>query len=118
MRGNVEFGLKMKGKARYSREPAARTLLGLAGLLQFENHYPERLSGGMKQRVGIVRALACTASDYYASLAVHGTTEPFRGKMLDFDGLNDLIGTPEMVALGKQYEAPIPSPDTKTGDKA
>src|SRR6202045_3018716 len=48
----------MKGKGRYSREPAARTLLGLAGLLQFENHYPERLSGGMKQRVGIVRALA------------------------------------------------------------
>src|SRR4029077_13818721 len=58
VRGNVEVGLKMKGKARDSREPAARTLLGLAGLLQFENHYPARLSGGMKQRVGIVRALA------------------------------------------------------------
>jgi NitT/TauT family transport system ATP-binding protein len=58
VRGNVEFGLKMKGKDRYSRETAARTLLGLAGLLQFENYYPERLSGGMKQRVGIVRALA------------------------------------------------------------
>jgi len=58
VRGNVEFGLKMKGKDRYRREPAARTLLGLAGLLPFENHYPERLSGGMKQRVGIVRALA------------------------------------------------------------
>jgi NitT/TauT family transport system ATP-binding protein len=58
VRGNVEFGLKMKGRDRYSRESAARTLLGLAGLLQFENQYPERLSGGMKQRVGIVRALA------------------------------------------------------------
>jgi NitT/TauT family transport system ATP-binding protein len=58
VRGNVEFGLKMKGKDRYRRETAARTLLGLAGLLQFENYYPERLSGGMKQRVGIVRALA------------------------------------------------------------
>jgi NitT/TauT family transport system ATP-binding protein len=33
-------------------------LLGLAGLLAFENHYPDSLSGGMKQRVGIVRALA------------------------------------------------------------
>ena len=58
VRGNVEFGLKMKGKDRHSRESAARTLLGLAGLLQFENQYPDRLSGGMKQRVGIVRALA------------------------------------------------------------
>jgi 2-methylisocitrate lyase-like PEP mutase family enzyme len=54
---------------------------------------------------GIVRALARTATDYYASLAKHGTSEPFRGRMLDFDGLNDLIGTPEMLALGKRYEA-------------
>ena len=58
VRGNVEFGLKMKGRDKYSREAAARTLLGLAGLSQFENHYPDRLSGGMKQRVGLVRALA------------------------------------------------------------
>jgi 2-methylisocitrate lyase-like PEP mutase family enzyme len=53
---------------------------------------------------GIVRALARTASEYYASLAEHGTTEPFRARMLDFDGLNALVGTPEMVALGKRYE--------------
>jgi NitT/TauT family transport system ATP-binding protein len=58
VRENVEFGLKMKGMERSRRESAARTLLGLAGLLGFENHYPDRLSGGMKQRVGIVRALA------------------------------------------------------------
>jgi sulfonate transport system ATP-binding protein len=58
VRENVEFGLKMKGMERSRREAAARTLLGLAGLLAFENHYPDRLSGGMKQRVGIVRALA------------------------------------------------------------
>ncbi|MES2365388.1 MAG: ABC transporter ATP-binding protein [Pseudomonadota bacterium] len=58
VRKNVEFGLKMQGRPRSEREAAARTLLGLAGLLAFENHYPEQLSGGMKQRVGIVRALA------------------------------------------------------------
>jgi 2-methylisocitrate lyase-like PEP mutase family enzyme len=54
---------------------------------------------------GIVRALARMASEYYASLAAHGSTEPFRSRMLDFAGLNDLIGTPELLAIGKRYEA-------------
>lgn len=58
VRKNVEFGLKMQGVSLNERETQARTLLGLAGLLSFENHYPSQLSGGMKQRVGIVRALA------------------------------------------------------------
>ena len=58
VRENVEFGLKMKGMDKFSRARAARTLLGLAGLSSFENKYPDSLSGGMKQRVGIVRALA------------------------------------------------------------
>lgn len=58
VRKNVEFGLKIQGVSASERETRARTLLGLAGLLHFENHYPDQLSGGMKQRVGIVRALA------------------------------------------------------------
>jgi NitT/TauT family transport system ATP-binding protein len=58
VRDNVEFGLRMAGVAKSTREQSARTLLGLAGLLAFENHYPDQLSGGMKQRIGIVRALA------------------------------------------------------------
>jgi NitT/TauT family transport system ATP-binding protein len=58
VRRNVVFGRRMQGVPRARREAAARTLLGLAGLLAFENHYPDQLSGGMKQRVGIVRALA------------------------------------------------------------
>ena len=64
---------------------------------------------------GIVRALGQMATDYYASLAAHGTTEPFRTRMLDFDGLNRLIGTPEMIALGKQYETPASPADKKAG---
>ncbi|MFM9900488.1 MAG: ABC transporter ATP-binding protein [Polaromonas sp.] len=58
VRKNVEFGLKIQGVSVNERQTRARTLLGLAGLLQFENHYPDQLSGGMKQRVGIVRALS------------------------------------------------------------
>ncbi len=58
VRQNVEFGLRMQGMLSGQRETSARTLLGLAGLIAFENHYPDQLSGGMKQRVGIVRALA------------------------------------------------------------
>jgi len=58
VRQNVEFGLKMQGMGASQRESKARTLLSIAGLLDFEDHYPDRLSGGMKQRVGIVRALA------------------------------------------------------------
>jgi NitT/TauT family transport system ATP-binding protein len=58
VRENVEFGLKMKGIDSNKRETSARTLLGLAGLLAFENQYPVNLSGGMMQRVGIIRALA------------------------------------------------------------
>jgi 2-methylisocitrate lyase-like PEP mutase family enzyme len=53
---------------------------------------------------GIERALAPHAAGYYSSLAANGTTEPFRNQMLDFDGLNRVIGTPEMIALGKRYE--------------
>jgi 2-methylisocitrate lyase-like PEP mutase family enzyme len=66
---------------------------------------------------GIVRAFGRMATDYYASLATHGTTEPYRSRMLDFDGLNALIGTPEMLALGKSYETPAPAPDSKTGTR-
>lgn len=54
---------------------------------------------------GIVRALARMAGEYYASLAAGGTSEPFRSRMLDFTSLNQLIGTPEMLALGKRYES-------------
>jgi 2-methylisocitrate lyase-like PEP mutase family enzyme len=54
---------------------------------------------------GIVRALARTANEFYSSLATHGSSEPFLDRMYDFAGLNEVIGTPAMIALGKQYEA-------------
>nr|WP_325264292.1 isocitrate lyase/PEP mutase family protein [uncultured Rhizobium sp.] len=53
---------------------------------------------------GIVRAMAKTAVDYYASLAAAGSNAPFADRMFDFIGLNALIGTPDMLALGRTYE--------------
>jgi 2-methylisocitrate lyase-like PEP mutase family enzyme len=66
---------------------------------------------------GIVRALARIASEYYASLAARGTSEPFRSRMLDFTRLNELIGTPEMLALGKRYESSTPPSGSKRGTR-
>jgi 2-methylisocitrate lyase-like PEP mutase family enzyme len=54
---------------------------------------------------GIVRALARTAQDYYASLAASRSNLPFADRMFDFTALNALIGTPEMLELGRTYEA-------------
>lgn len=52
---------------------------------------------------GIVRALARTAVDYYASLATHRSTEPFRSRMYNFSELNELLGTPDMLDRGQRY---------------
>src|SRR3954466_8366734 len=54
---------------------------------------------------GIVRALGDMAARYFASLAKNGTTDPFRNQMLGFEELNRVVGTPEMIALGRKYES-------------
>ena len=56
----------------------------------------------------IVRTLAKAAEDFYTSLKVHGSTDPLRSRMFDFDALNRLIGTPEMLERGKRYEDGLP----------
>lgn len=55
---NVEYGLEIKGVTKEEREKRAKKALDNAGLLDFANQYPEQLSGGMQQRVGLARALA------------------------------------------------------------
>ncbi len=54
---------------------------------------------------GTARAVAHLLQRYYASLKQHQTTAPMRDEMLDFDQLNTLIGTPELLALGQRYAA-------------
>ena len=53
---------------------------------------------------GTARAVAHTLQGYYASLHEHQTTLPWQNQMLDFDGLNAVIGTPALLAQGKHYE--------------
>ena len=53
---------------------------------------------------GTARAVLHTLQGYYGSLKQHRTTQPWRDRMLDFDGLNAVIGTPELMALGRRYE--------------
>jgi NitT/TauT family transport system ATP-binding protein len=55
---NVELGLELKGVAPSIRRERAQELINLVGLKSFQSHYPHELSGGMKQRVGLARALA------------------------------------------------------------
>ena len=53
---------------------------------------------------GTARAVVHTLQGYYGSLQAHRTTQPWRDRMLDFDGLNQVIGTPELMRAGQKYE--------------
>jgi glycine betaine/proline transport system ATP-binding protein len=55
---NVGFGLEVRGESKKDRRDRAQEMIDLVGLSGYENNYPDQLSGGMQQRVGLARALA------------------------------------------------------------
>jgi 2-methylisocitrate lyase-like PEP mutase family enzyme len=54
---------------------------------------------------GTVRSIAFSVVEYFSVLKKEGSTASVRNRMLDFDGLNRTIGTPELLKLGKKYDA-------------
>jgi NitT/TauT family transport system ATP-binding protein len=59
---NVAYGLRMAGMPKRRAHDQVRELLAVTGLRGFENHFPHQLSGGMRQRANVVRALAVDPS--------------------------------------------------------
>ena len=58
---NVAFGLELRGEPKSEREATAREYIAKTNLTGFEHHFPHQISGGMRQRVGLARALAVDA---------------------------------------------------------
>jgi len=72
---NIEFGLEVQGTNRRARRQAALDVLKRVGLTGFARYYPHQLSGGMKQRVGLARALS-TSPTYLFMDEPFGALDP------------------------------------------
>jgi NitT/TauT family transport system ATP-binding protein len=84
---NVAFGLELRGLAKDEREQIARKHIAEVGLTTFEASYPHQLSGGMRQRVGLARALSVDADiilmDEPFSSVDEQTRRKFQEELLD-----------------------------------
>jgi NitT/TauT family transport system ATP-binding protein len=81
---NIEFALEVQGASREERRRRAAETLRLVGLDGFAGYYPHQLSGGMKQRVGLARALA-TAPAYLFMDEPFGALDPQIRELLQIE---------------------------------
>ncbi|MCB1494666.1 MAG: glycine betaine/L-proline ABC transporter ATP-binding protein [Bauldia sp.] len=80
---NVAYGLEIRGEPRAAREEKAAEWVATVGLTGYEDQYPEQLSGGMQQRVGLARAL-CTDPEILLMDEAFSALDPLiRGQMQD-----------------------------------
>jgi len=87
---NVAFGLELQGVAKSERMAIAEKHIAEVGLKGFENHFPHQLSGGMRQRVGLARALAVDAEVLLMDEPFSAVDEQTRRKFQE-----DLLGVVE-----------------------
>ncbi|HTR83528.1 MAG TPA: ABC transporter ATP-binding protein [Reyranella sp.] len=85
---NVAYGLEMRGIGKRERQERAEPFLEMIGLTRFRNHYPQQLSGGMRQRVSIARA-------FVADPEILLMDEPFAA----LDAQNKLIMQDELLRI-------------------
>ena len=102
--GNVEFGLEARGRAKASamskkeRQHRVAEALSATGLAEFDRYYPYQLSGGMKQRVGVARALA-VGPDTLLMDEPFGALDAQTRRLLQEDLLRLVEGTGKSVLL-------------------
>jgi glycine betaine/proline transport system ATP-binding protein len=80
---NTEFGLKLRGMSSAQRRKRAEEILSIVGLAKWAYHYPHELSGGMRQRVGLARALATDADVLIMDEAFSALDPLIRSEMQD-----------------------------------
>jgi len=94
---NAAFGLELRGVPRAEREAVAREYVAKVGLTGHEDAYPHQLSGGMRQRVGLARALAVDADILLMDEPFASVDEQIRRKFQE--DLLDLLGEEDKTVV-------------------